>query len=260
MGSLASRYSRAIIGSRPFVAAFYEAASANKSTHLTKGVKLAIYIWRAIALTLLFRPTALAIPLSFARKVLPDVCFPYTSDAGPRGLGVVVRSVTGEILGYVSYRLPFLALDSKFQNLREFLGAILGLLLIHHFARGPTVAKWTNDNTSALSWAQNDLAKSKSAQSAFLIFTWCKIKTRIILVETEHISGINMVDVDSLSRFLPIVDLPPHLDLSNKIPVTAFDDLFSLCSPEHCQQSQLNPWEATLSNIVSLLEACLVDW
>jgi hypothetical protein len=42
MGSLASRYSREIIGSRPFVRPFYEAASHNKPVYLTTKVKLTI--------------------------------------------------------------------------------------------------------------------------------------------------------------------------------------------------------------------------
>jgi hypothetical protein len=260
MGSLASRYSRAIIGSRPFVAPFYEAASSNRTLHVNRSVKIAIFIWRAIALTLLHYPQSLAIPLSFARSFTPSAKYFYTSDAGPRGLGVVVRCSNGRILGYVSYRLPFLALASDFQNLREFLGAILGLIIIHHFARGPTVAMWTNDNTSALSWVKNDLAKSKSAQASFLIFTWCKIKTQIILTDTKHIAGTEMGDVDSLSRFLPTYDLPPHLDLSRFVPLSALDNLFGLCSPELSNQSLLGPRESSLSNIVSLLDACLVEW
>ena len=200
LGSLVSRYSRAIIGSRPFVYQFYEAASTNKPGLIRQRVKIAIYIWRAIALLFLYNPLALAIPLAFVRSIRPQARFRSKSDAGPRGLGVEVRSDDGVLLGFLSYRLPFLALASDFQNLREFVGVILGLLIVHHFAQGPTAMEWINDNTSALSWVHNDLSKSKSAQAAFLIFTWCKIKTRIIVSNTNHIAGTSMGDIDSLSR------------------------------------------------------------
>ena len=195
MGSLASRYSRAIIGSRPFVRPFYEAASHNKSVYLTTKVKIAIYVWRAISLTLVHSARSLATPLSFVRSVSPKSSFFSISDAGPRGLGVAVYNVHGLLLGFVSNRIPFLALESDFQNLREFMGLILCMLIVHHFARGTAVFTWTNDNTSALSWAHNAMAKSKSAQAAFLIFTWCKIRTRLVLPKNDHSAGDTIGDI-----------------------------------------------------------------
>ena len=160
----------------------------------------------------------------------------------------------------MSYRLPFLALESDFQNLREFMGLILSMLIVHHFARDTAVFTWTNDNTSALSWAHNDMAKSKSAQAAFLIFTWCKIRTRLVLASTHHIAGDTMGDIDSLSRFIPTTDLPPELDLSHLIPIPAFDALLSLCDPSLEHQSNVDPWESSLCNIVSLINNCLQEF
>ena len=95
MGSLASRYSRAITGSRPFVRPFYEAASHNKPVYLTTKVKIAIYVWRAISLTLLHSARSLATPLSFVRSIPPKSSYFSISDAGPRGLGVAVRNDHG---------------------------------------------------------------------------------------------------------------------------------------------------------------------
>lgn len=260
MGSLASRYSRGVVGSRPFVHAFFEGVSKGKNHHVSREIKLAIYVWRAIAVLLLQSPTSLAVPLSFIRLIKPFVEFPFTSDAGPEGLGVKVFNSAGSLVGFVSYRLPFDARDPAYQNMREFLGCILGLLLVHHFQPNATVVHWTNDNKAALSWVQNDLAKSKSAQAAFLIFTWCKIMARIEVAHTSHIAGITMGEVDSLSRFLPTPLLPVHLDLASIIPTTALDDLFLLCSPVAKNQTLLLPWESTLNKVMSLLDACLSAW
>ena len=81
-----------------------------------------------------------------------------------------------------------------------------------------------------------------------------------MLASTHHIAGDTMGDIDSLSRFIPSTDLPPELDLSLLIPISAFDSLFSLCDPSLAQQSNVGPWESSLCNIVSLIDNCLQEF
>ena len=125
MGSLAARYCQAIIGTRPFVHAFFEALKHPGTCHATSQIRLAVLVWRAVALTLLVAPLSLAVSLSFFASVTTQPELVGTTDAGPEGIGVVIRDLTGRPIAFCSYRLPFSALESKYQNVREFLGLLL---------------------------------------------------------------------------------------------------------------------------------------
>jgi hypothetical protein len=57
MGSLAARYSQSIIGTCPFVHAVFEALK----LPATSQIRLAVLVWRAVALTLLVAPLSLAV-------------------------------------------------------------------------------------------------------------------------------------------------------------------------------------------------------
>ena len=57
----------------PFVHQFYEAVASNKGIPKRK-VKIAMYVWRAITLLLLYNPRG-AIPLAFTRSMRPSVRF-----------------------------------------------------------------------------------------------------------------------------------------------------------------------------------------
>jgi len=81
-----------------------------------------------------------------------------------------------------------------------------------------------NDNITALLWAENDKCKSMAAQSAHIATTWLSVILGIPNPETHHIPGIEMGDIDSLSRFknhsLPI---ELYVDLSkNEILIELF--------------------------------------
>ena len=261
-GSLAARYSKVLIGTRPFTRPFFAALSTpgRTSVGVKRSVKLSVLIWRAVALSLLHDPVGLAVPLEWVRRTRPSAEFKFTSDAGPEGLGLVIGLVLGPLLGSLSYRLPFAAVDPKYQNLREFTGCILGMLVAYRFAKGrPVAVWWVSDNVSALSWARADAVKSRPAQAAFLIFTWLKIRGQISLVRQSHMPGVEMGDVDALSRFRVTQSLSPDIDLAQIFPRLAFDALFDKCAPP-VKGSQLRCWKSLLIELIKLIDACLVKW
>lgn len=260
LGSLATRYSAVLVGTRPFVHVFYEHASLDRPRHPSSLARISILIWRAVALILLDDPKQLAVPLSSVSKRPLAAQFFVTSDAGPSGLGVVVRDQAKHIIAYASYRLPFTALESKYQNVREFLGLVLGLLLVLQNSKGHVRVSWTNDNKSALAWAQNDMAKSRAAQAAFLALSWLKIKGNIDLVEIEWIPGLSMGDVDALSRFNPVQHLNPVHDVSSRLPMATLDRLFSLADPTVDHPDNLHAWEVLFQTTLSVLDECIAPW
>ena len=260
MGSLAARYSQAVIGTRPFVNAFFEALKHPGSHHATPQIRLAILVWRAVAITLLTAPLSLAVPLSFflSIRITPELV--GTTDAGPEGIGVVIRDTTGRLVAFCSYRLPFVALESKYQNVREFLGLLLGCFLAAQFSSQTSLRiTWINDNTSALSWARKDISRSSAAQAAFLAWTWCCVQAKVVLVDAQWIPGLSMGDVDSLSRFRPVVALDPAFDVSHKLPLELLDSLFRLTDPT-VNPEHPRPWDSIVPIIISLVHRCLTQW
>lgn len=135
LASLACRYSQGLLGMQPFVQPLYAMTRGWRSSHSRKrpssAAKMAIVVWRTVALILLVDPSRLAAPLeSFLRD--PDSWQYYIiSDAGPLALGAAVyaRGSTS-CMAHVSYTLPYSAIESRFQNVREFHGLLLGEVIL----------------------------------------------------------------------------------------------------------------------------------
>ncbi len=213
-----------------------------------------------MALSLLVGPISLAVPIRSLSQSFSHAALRITPDAGPEGIGVVIYDTHDRVLGFCKYRLPFQAIDSKFQNIREFLGLVLGAFLAFQFRSGDSFSiAWTNDNTSALSWTRKNMARSRAAQISFLIWTWLGIKAKITLAETVHIPGVTMGDVDALSRFRDTVNLNHELDSSARLPVADIDNLFRLADSTD-DSGNLHPWELTIPVVINFVELCLARW
>ena len=267
LASLASRYSRAIIGARPFVQPLYRASNRRTPTRPCSETKACIIVWRALSLLLLEYPEKLAVPLVWLSSRRQRITFIVTTDAGPLGLGIVIRLLDGRIIAFASLAFPFKrrhetvdsAMESKYQNCREFLGVVLAILCCHQLCRYPINIKWVNDNASALSWADKNRSNSKSAQWAFLCFTWLQILGRVRLEEVEHIPGTEMGVVDDLSRFKPTPDLEKYDNWSSKFP-RLLTNLLSACDPSTKNQLNLLNMSAEIPRIINLVEGCLKPW
>ena len=113
------------------------------------------------------------------------------------------------MLMYTTYAFPFdisdtdelQAKESKFQNVWEFLGVILAMMVCSRLAGGrPCSMHWCNDNSSSLSWVGKNMAKSKAAQLAFLVFTWvglmsgCRKRIRMARVLNSSSTLIRVPD------------------------------------------------------------------
>ncbi len=271
LGSLASRYSKVLVGLRPFVHAFFTCASDGKAHHASSDIRLCVAIWRAVALLVLSNPTSLAVPLYSVSTLYKTINFVIISDAGPLGLGVKVMSPSGTVVAFASYRLPFpefkpldptapTAKESKFQNVREFLGVVLGLLMCKQLCVSSCCVQWVNDNTAALSWVRDNMARSRAAQVSFLTYTWCCLLGRISVEQVQHIPGSTMGDVDSLSRFLPTQNLDPRHDWSSLLPIGCLDDCFLPCDPSGVDQTNVAPVTQCISSTIVGLEKCLQAW
>jgi hypothetical protein len=126
-------------------------------------------VWRTVALILLIDPSRLAAPLeSFIRD--PDSWkYFIISDADPLALSVAVYARdAANCLAHVSYTLPYLAIESKFQNVREFHGLLLGEVMLLLLNIRHTNILWRGDNM-APSFSTGFTCKYHVCQNALII-------------------------------------------------------------------------------------------
>jgi hypothetical protein len=155
-----------------------------------------------------------------------------TDAADSVGLGLFDSE--GVAMAYTSYKLPFHAHDSRWQNTREFLGIVLALVLFKtHFnlPRGTRIGV-KMDSMSALTWIRKNRAVSQYAHVAFLVYTWVCIITGYEIVTTTHIAGKSdeMFDFDALSRNKETkgVDMTKLVETSF---LPQLNELFTWCDP-----------------------------
>ena len=239
LASLAERYSLGVSSVRPFTAPLHHMCG--KSRRLTSFAKMSILVWRIVAILLFVDCDCLSVPLSRLRitpatLLNPPVDFMLMSDA-QASLGVSIRDGQGVLLLHTSYLLPFKKskLYTSYQNAREYLGFLLGMLLLSRLCgktRGVRIS-WTNDNTTALSWVRglgvSEVCKGRFAQSASLLVTLLSLRLGFQLASTTYVKSADMGDHDRASRGLSV-----SWDEKLFVPttgVTVLDDLFRLCDP-----------------------------
>ena len=190
--------------------------------------------WRAVTQILLINLDALSVPISSVVKSVGwTIDYRATSDAA-NSIGLAVCNGSGELVLVTSYKLPFSAIESKYQNAKEFMGLLLAVILIKIKLNPPKGTKiaLTGDNTASLKWIEGNKANSPSAQMAFIAYSWVVITTGMRVESVTHIAGASdqMHDVDALSR-----NFANALEDSTKCVVTSndakLDNLFRRCDP-----------------------------
>jgi hypothetical protein len=158
----------------------------------------------------------------------------------------------GQMLAYTTILLPYKDPENKFQNIKEFSGGILGCILASIVLKPSSLLRihWIGDNTSALTWAENNKYSSKAAQYANIAYTWFQVYSQVHLHNTEHCAGIHMGNIDGLSRDLPTPGLDPRLrvDLDSHGVV---QELFRAIDPT--TQRNLDDHHMTFKHIHTLL-------
>jgi len=138
------------------------------------------------------------------------------------------------LIYHTGYRLPFTQSHSRYQNVKEFMGFILSILMIAKFEKAPRGSriKMLSDNMAAITWIKKNRANSVYAQIAFFVYVWTILLTGFIITDVEHIPGNSskMKPLDDLSRDRT----PKEFDQKTFIQTTndsVINELFSLCNP-----------------------------
>jgi hypothetical protein len=241
LASLACRYSRGLLGMRPFVRSFFAMVKATRFGPKIPSTSAwtSIVMWQAVTICLILSPHQLAVPLVVFDE--HDVCqVQVISDAGPEALGLAIY-VDTECVGYVTYVLPFDSRSPSYQNCREFMGHLLGkILLLKLNYRNTNVSlvtkfRWTGDNMAALSWFAKQSCNSHNTQMAFLADCWLSTIHNVNTTSVDHRAGADMGDHDGLSR-LRTHAFDPALNL-NKLITSDVHELFTMCDPTATTES-----------------------
>jgi hypothetical protein len=251
LSSLAERYSAGIKAWAAFVRPLHKMLT--KCNHMRKPnetVKFCIDMWRIISLMLYADPSWFNSKISgitgyrYERGAYVKNCISVISDASPWKLGAAIwESESGKFLCYTSYALPFVDELEKYQNLREYLGLLLSLILVRVHYRDTEIKdiEWTNDNTTALSWAEDNKCASSYVHFANVIMSWFQIYTGINVARVNRIPGKDMGFIDDLSRDVNNTLRSTVLEVDVRSEVIG--ELFSLCSPS-LHQSRHDNMEA----------------
>ena len=167
-------------------------------------------------------PTFLEVPLKcLDTRRRSAVEYSFIVDAF-QSLGLTV-SLNNVLVGYTSYKLPFAATDSRFQNSREFLSFLLIMVVLFRFIKAPrgTVISVKSDSMSALMWLEANKMSSVYGQVAFMSYTYASLVTGYVIAVSTHIAGnsIEMAPIDSLSRDSIPTEFDPSLCID-----TSFDE------------------------------------
>jgi hypothetical protein len=276
IASLANRYSLALRGMTMFVQPLNDllksASQADRTP--TSSARFAVEVWRTVGCILAVRPDDLAIPL---RHLVPTsgtiATYALVTDAGPTCVGIALfetndatQGGTGRCIAFTDFPLNGwneVISDPRYQNTREFCGALLGLLLImsmqeqHRLPPGPVHLHWHGDNTSALSWIFKNRMTSAQTQYIFMAYTWLRLRTPHDIPWCSHKPGHTMGDVDRLSRQQRLRALDPAQRVEF-VDTPSIASLFRLIDPATPPQRTANDHHAAFMAIYDHISTLIV--
>ncbi len=226
LAGLSQFYSLGIVAMTAFVAPLHKMCSAaSKHNRLPSSeAKFCIEVWRIVAILLYTDPTFLNVKITAVtgHTVKENLYLSHTivfiSDASPWKLGAgLYCSTSNTLIAYTSFPILFVDPHNKYQNIREYLGMLLCLMLVRVIfpSERVMIGKWINDNKAALKWAKTAKCSSICGQAANIVVSWFQIHSGINVVESEHKAGINMGIIDDISRDVknPDLDSIPFVNL-----------------------------------------------
>ncbi len=246
LASLAERYSMALLAMRPFVRPLQHMChvAQKRRSFPDSAAQFSIEVWQIVAILLLTDPNYLNIQLPsicgytlYNGVYINDMVY-FISDASPWKMGAGLYSRDRKsLIAYTSFPFNFRDPKNAYQNVREYCGMLLSMILFRHVCPHVTAinAHWTNDNVSALDWAMSNKCGSIAGQSANIITAWFQIHSGISISDVQHIPGVEMGIIDDISRDVknPLLSSIPYADISSPSFRTSsyISDLFRLCDP-----------------------------
>lgn len=207
LASWSSRYGLICRVMRPFCGALHRLTAGRTSIHakfhLSQEAKVAIQCWRALLSVVPYDEVQFTRSFASFRARPGDIVAEF--DSSLSGVGIVWFQLNGaaEVARGVC-ALSVVALgfgtDSSFQNLAEFIGAIMSVIgFIRLGGRGHNLTL-RGDSITALTWALTERSRGPTAMNAAIVWTLLCIAADVHIADTTHIAGTANVTCDTLSR------------------------------------------------------------
>ena len=207
LASWSTRYGKICRVMRPFCSALYRLTWGRTDPHalfhLSAEAIVAIQCWRAMLCLVRHRESEFTRSIESFAPETPTEVVEFDSSLSGAGLIWYSRQGGAEVaLGVGAADLLFLVFgeDSSFQNLSEFLGAILAVLgQIALGFRGRSVAL-RGDSVTALTWAITERPRRERVTKAAMVLSLLCIAAGVDVKEVTHIAGTENKNCDRLSR------------------------------------------------------------
>lgn len=273
LASWASRYGKICRVMRPFCGALNRLIAGRIEVHasffLSEESKIAIKCWQAMLCLVRYQEVRFTRPLVSFDPTVPLTVAEFDSSLTGTGLIWYDRVDGAEVArGVCAVDLSFLNFgdDSSYQNLSEFIGAIVavvGHVILGNKGRSLALR---GDSVSALTWAITERSRGSIVTNAAMVWTLFCIAADVDVREATHIPGVENDDCDQLSRRgpAPINTVEEHaknLGIMGAAVVEAQSDsdimtILRLCNPHVNIQSDsefMKFWSTARAAIDSLL-------
>jgi hypothetical protein len=207
LASLGTRYGKICRVMRPFRGALNRATVGRKETHAlfhwSSEAIIAIQCWRAMLCLVRYREVEFTRTIESFALTTPVSVVEFDASLSGAGLIWSDRSTGAEVIHGVSavdFTLLGFGSDSSFQNLSEYIGAILAVIgQVMLGAAGSTLAL-RGDSVTALTWAITERPKGVIVTKAAMVWSLLCIAADINVREITHIPGEDNERCDRLSR------------------------------------------------------------
>ena len=273
LASWSTRYGKICRVMRPFCSALYRLTWGRTDPHalfdLSAEAVVAIQCWRAMLCLVRHRETEFTRSIASFAPETPTVVAEFDSSLSGAGLIWYLREDGAEVaMGVGAADLSFLGFgdDSSFQNLSEFLGAILSILGQMVLGFGGRSVALRGDSVTALTWAITERPRGERVTKAAMVFSLLCITAGIDVKEVTHIAGTDNKKCDRLSRRgrTPTMSILEEADAMgvrgvNVVEIDGDEDIvniLTLCDPRselHSEEEFIRFWSAARNAIDAFL-------
>lgn len=207
LASWSTRYGKICRVMRPFCGALHRATWGRTDPHalfyLPSESVIAIQCWRAMLCMVRFRETEFTRTIESFSQSTPVLIAEFDSSLSGAGVIWYARDDGAEVaVGVSAVDLTFLQFgeDSSFQNLAEFIGAILsvvGQVILGYAGRSLALR---GDSVTALTWAITERPRGVIVTKAAMMWSLLCVATDVNVSEVTHIAGTENEKCDRLSR------------------------------------------------------------
>jgi hypothetical protein len=207
LASWGTRYGRICRVMRPFCSALNRVTWGRTDPHalfmLSTEAIVAIQCWRVMLCLVRFRETEFTRTIESFAPATPVLVAEFDSSLSGAGVLWFIRSNGAEeFIGVSAIDLTCLGfgVDSSFQNLSEFIGAIIAVMGQVILGLSGRSLALRGDSVTALTWAITERPRGSIITNASMIWTLLCIATDVNVTEITHVAGVDNGNCDRLSR------------------------------------------------------------